>query len=325
MDRITAMKVFVEIVTHKSQSAAADRLDMSRPTVTRYLWGLEEWLGVRLMHRTTRRFALTPAGEACLAHCQAVLEQLEALKTDTSNDKTEPSGLLRITATTWLWQTHLRSALTAFMRRYPQVKFDLLLGEQRVNLIEERIDLAVRITNDLDPGLIAKKLGTCQTIICASPKYLESRGVPKKVLDLSSHNCFTHYFSAKTDWNFVSKRGEQSVRVSGSLRTNEASVLMDAALHGFGIAKLPQYLVAPHLKDGSLVQLLTDYKSNEMGIYGVYASRQYMSNALRTLLDFLANHFDSPSPLATTTSSSPRINGAKKNAALEVRCEAVTN
>ncbi|MDR9837801.1 LysR family transcriptional regulator [Herbaspirillum huttiense] len=292
MDRITAMKVFVEVVTHKSQSAAADRLDMSRSTVTRYLWGLETWLGARLMHRTTRRFALTPAGEACLQHCQTVLEQLSTLEADTNKDNKEPSGLLRITATTWLWQTHLRNALSVFMQRYPKVKLDLLLGEQRVNLVEERIDLAIRITGELDPGLITKKLGICETVICASRAYLEKHTTPRQVSDLANHNCFTHSFSAKSEWTFTQKSNTQRVHVGGTLRTNEALVLMDAALEGLGVAKLPFYLVEPHLREGRLVQLLQEYKPHEMGIYGIYTSRQFMSTALRTLLDFLASYFE---------------------------------
>ncbi|WP_320110001.1 LysR family transcriptional regulator [Pseudomonas sp. B21-056] len=290
------MKVFVAVVTHKSQTAAAERLDISRAMVTRYLAELETWLGARLMHRTTRRFGLTPVGEACLLQCQELLQRIEQLEVDSRRDETEPSGLIRITASTWLWQTHLSTALTAYMQRYPNVRIDLLLGEQRVNLVEERIDLAIRITSDLDPGLIAKKLADCQTVICVSPAYLERHGTPLQLVDLSSHNCLTHAFSAKNEWKFRHLQNIHSVLVSGNLSTNEAVVLMDASLKGLGIAKLPLYLVAQHLKNGTLVQLLPGYRAHEMGIYAIYTSRQFMSTALRTMLDFVSAHFEKQNP-----------------------------
>ena len=292
MDRITAMKVFVEVVTHKSQTAAADRLDMSRAMVTRYLAELETWLGARLMHRSTRRFSLTPAGEACLQHCQQVLQQVEELEADARKDETEPSGLVRITTAMSFGQKHLAAAVAAYLQRYPHVKIDLLLVDRRVNLVEERIDLAIRITNDLDPSLIARKLGVCESVICAAPAYLQQHGTPAQLEELSGHNCLTHSFVGKSEWRFLHQQDMRSVQVSGNLSANEAAVLMEAALQGLGIAMQPLYLVAPHLKNGTLVQLLPDYKPHEMGIYGVYTSRQFMPAAMRTLLDFLAAYFD---------------------------------
>ncbi|MFJ5401115.1 LysR family transcriptional regulator [Pectobacterium sp. 21LCBS03] len=294
MDRITAMKVFVTVVAHKSQTAAAERLDMSRAMVTRYLAELESWLGARLMHRTTRRFGLTPTGEACLLQCKEVLNRVELLEAESKVDETEPNGLLRITASSWLWQTHLSSALTAYMARYPAVKIDLILGEQRLNLVEDSIDLAIRITSDLEPGLIAKKFATCHTVICASAAYLTQNGTPEHPSDLTAHNCLTHVYSTKFEWQFRHQSELYSVPINGSLSTNEGNVLMDVALQGIGIAKLPLYLAAPHLENGSLIHLLPDYKSHEMGIYGVYTSRQFMSKALRALLDFLSAYFDMP-------------------------------
>ncbi len=292
MDRIIAMKVFVAVVTYKSQTAAAERLDMSRAMVTRYLADLENWLGARLMHRTTRRFGLTPAGEACLRHSKEVLSRIELLEAESKTDETEPSGLLRITASNWLWQTHLFTALTAYMQRYPSVKIDLILGEQRLNLVEESIDLAIRITSDLEPGLIAKKFAHCHTAICASNEYLRQHGIPLHPSELSAHNCLTHVNSTKFEWQFRNNFELFSVPVTGNFSTNEGAVLRDAALQGIGIAKLPLYLAAPHLENGSLIRLLPDYKPHEMGIYGVYTSRQFMSKALRTLLDFMSNYFD---------------------------------
>lgn len=292
MDRPTAMKVFVEVVGQKSQTAAADRLDMSRAMVTRYLSVLEDWLGARLMHRSTRRFSLTPAGEACLAQCQQVLEQIDSLEAETRKGQIEPNGLLRITATSWLWHTHLSEAILAYLERFPKVKVEVLLGDKRVNLVEDRIDLAIRITNDLDRTVIARKLTVCQTIICASPSYLKKHGTPLTLWDLADHNCLTHASAAKHEWPFVSDSETHKVEVNGNLCTNEAAVLLDGALSGVGIAKLPFFLVADHLNDGRLVHLLSHCKAHEMGIYGIYTSRRFVPPALRALLNFLILHFE---------------------------------
>ncbi|WP_211400545.1 LysR family transcriptional regulator [Agrobacterium tumefaciens] len=294
------MKVFVEVVAQKSQTAAAEHLNISRAMVTRYLSELEDWLGTRLMHRSTRRFGLTPAGEACLLQCQQVLEQIESLEADTRKGQTEPCGLLRIAATTWLWHTHLSEALTAYLTQFPNVKIELLLGDRRVNLVEDRIDLAIRITNDLDPTVIARKLTVCQTVISASPAYLQKNGTPLELADLAHHNCLTHISAAKSEWPFILDGEMYKVEVSGNLCTNEAAVLLGGALNGVGIAKLPLFLVEDYLNDGKLVQLLPRYKAHEMGIYGIYVSRRFISPALRTLLDFLILHFERRRPFGAT-------------------------
>jgi len=290
MDRITAMRVFVEVVEKGSLTAAADTLDLSRAVVTRHLAELEEWLGARLLHRTTRRLSLTDAGTASLAHCRRVLGEVDAMQIGLSERSSEPRGTVRV-ATTPSFGPYLAPAIAAYVRRYPAAHVDLLLHDRTVNLVEERVDLAIRISNDLDPSLVARRLSVCRSVICASPDYLARCGVPQTIDDLARHNCLTYAYFGKSEWRFLHEGREVAVPVAGNISANEVKVLAEAALAGAGIAMQPTYMVAPYLRSGALVPLLPGYRVPEKGIYGVYSSRQFLPPILRTLLDFLAERF----------------------------------
>jgi DNA-binding transcriptional LysR family regulator len=292
MDRLTAMQVFVTVVDSGSQSAAALQLDLSRPVISRYLAALEEWVGARLLHRTTRRLSLTPAGNEILARCRQMLDAADDLQGTVNQDQPQqaPKGLLRIT-TSNSFGPQLVYAVADYCQRYPGVAVDLVMLDRTVNLVEERIDLAIRLTTRLDPSLIARKLSVCRSTICASPAYLREHGTPKKVEDLALHNCLTHSYMGKSLWEFDHKGQHSSVAVSGNLSANDATVLLHAALAGAGIAHLPAYAAAPYVASGKLVALLPRHEPTVLGIYGVYASRKHISAALRTMLDFLAERF----------------------------------
>ncbi|WP_188379786.1 LysR family transcriptional regulator [Oxalicibacterium faecigallinarum] len=293
MDRLTAMQVFVSVVDEGSQIAAAERLSLSRPVVSRYLAELEEWMGARLMHRTTRRLSLTAAGEALLPHCRQVLEQINDMKAAISTADDQPRGLLRITVSTSFGQSHLAAAIAEYVRRYPAVQVDMLLVDHAVNLVEERIDLAVRISKELDPNLIARRLSVCRSVICAAPSYLKEKGIPQRPEQLSALNCLTHAHYGKSIWYLEDKKnGTTGVAVSGNISANDATSLLQAALAGSGIAQLPTFLAAPYLRAGTLQRVLPDYEPQQLTFYGVYVSRKHMPPTLRTMLDFLAEKFD---------------------------------
>lgn len=291
MDTLKAMEVFVAVVDCGSQSAAAEKLDLSRPVVSRYLAELEEWSGSRLLHRTTRRLGLTDAGSEMLPRCRHLLEVANDMRGASAMTENEPHGLLRITASSSFAQAQMAQAVTAYIKKYPKVGVELLLLDRTVNLVDERIDLAIRITNDLDDQLIARQLSVCRSVVCASPAYLREHGTPVHADELLLHQCLTHYYHGKNVWVFE-RNGEQvSYPVRSAIGANEVTVLMQAARAGAGIALLPTYLAAPYIRSGELVALLPDYKAVELGIYGVYASRKHMPAALRTMLDFLVEYF----------------------------------
>ena len=300
MDKLVAMQVFVAVVDGGSQSAAAQALDLSRPVVSRYLAELEAWAGARLMHRTTRRLSLTPAGEQTLPRCREMLAMAQDLRRTVTAPEGTPQGLLRITVSTSFAQAQLARLITAFVQRHPAVAVDL---------VDERIDLALRITNDLDPNLIARRLTVCRSAVCAAPAYLQRHGTPQQPEELGLHNCLTHSYFGKSLWHFERDGQPLSVAVAGNLSANEATTLLQAACAGAGVAMLPTYLAAPLLRAGTLVALLPTATPRNLSLYAVYSSRKHMTAALRSLLDFLAEQlgpepdWDQPAAAATAVAA----------------------
>ncbi|MDP9901864.1 LysR family transcriptional regulator [Variovorax ginsengisoli] len=295
MDRLTAADVFVRIAELGNMTAAAHALDMSRPMVTRYLAQMETWAGARLLHRTTRRLSLTAAGEQTLARCRRMLEVATEMTIPVGDGADMPRGLLRIACAQSLAQEVLSAAVTEFLRRHPQAAVDLHIDSRAVNLVEERIDLAIRITNDLDPNLIARRLGACDSVVCASPGYLARHGTPLSAEDLSVHNCLTYSYFGRSLWEFSDAAGARiSVPVGGNLSANESHVLLAAAVEGAGITMQPAYAAATLIDQGRLVALLPALAPLALGVHGVYASRRQMPTVLRAMLDFLAERFSNP-------------------------------
>jgi DNA-binding transcriptional LysR family regulator len=291
MDRMTAITVFVEVADRGSLTAAADALSLSRAMVSRYLAALEDWLGVRVLHRTTRRISLTPAGEAALARCRTLLELGEDLRAALASPDDAPHGRIRITCSTSFGLSHLARAVADYVARYPGTAVDMMLLDRAVNLVEERIDLAIRISSQLDPGLIARKLSVCRSVLCASPGYLARHGAPQRPEDLSAHNCLTHHYVGRHLWHLERDGHRTPVEVDGNLTANDAIALLQAVHADAGIAMLPTYLVAPLVRSGELSAVLPDYRLDVMGIYGVYGSRRQMPLIVRSFLDFLAARF----------------------------------
>ncbi len=285
------MRVFVSVVDLGSQSAAADHLDLSRPVVSRYLAELEDWVGARLMQRTTRRLSLTAAGQETLPRCRQMLELAGDLQAAVSAPDEAPRGELRISVSTSFGQAQLMDAMADYVKRYPGVKIDLQMLDRTVNLVDERIDLAIRTSNDLDPNLIARRLTVCRSVICASPAYLREHPTPLQVQDLARHNCLTHSYFGRSLWHFEVEGESVSVPVQGNISANEAMTLQRAALAGAGIAMLPTYQAAPALHSGELLRLLPQAKPRELNLNAVYTSRKHMPATLRSMLDFLAERF----------------------------------
>ena len=289
------MRVFVTVVDLGSQSAAADHLDLSRPVVSRYLAELEAWVGARLLHRTTRKLSLTAAGNETLPRCRQMLELSEDMQAAVGSAGDTPRGLLRISVSTSFGQSQLAAAVTDYVRLNPGVTIDLQMLDRTVNLVDERIDLAIRTSRELDPSLIARQLTVCRSVLCASPAYLREHPAPQQVDDLSQHNCLTHSYFGKSLWHFTCEGEELSVPVQGNISANEASTLLSATLSGAGVSLLPSYQAGVHVQRGDLVRLLPDAEPRVMNIYAVYASRKHMPAALRSMLDFLAQRF-TPEP-----------------------------
>ncbi len=296
MDRLTAMQVFAEVAQRGSFSAAAEQLDMSRAMVTRYVGELEQWLGARLLQRTTRSVTLTDAGENCLRRSQQMLALASSVEEETAAAQGGAlRGLLRITCSVSFTYAQLAAAVADFLQLHPQLRIDLNASESALNLVEARIDLAIRISAEPDPLLIGRVLAPCASVLVASPAYLAAHGVPKAPQDLAAHRCLSHANYGKSVWTLSRgqppRQQQAQVSVGSHLSANEATALLRAALAGAGVALQPTYLANPHLADGSLKRVLPQWQPPDMHIYALYPSRKHLSPAVRALLDFLAQRF----------------------------------
>ncbi|CCG86182.1 LysR family transcriptional regulator [Erwinia piriflorinigrans] len=291
MDRLTAANVFITIVQRGSLTAAAETLDMSRAMVTRYLTQMENWSGARLLHRSTRRLSLTPAGEHALARCQQMMTLAAEIEYSNQPEGEALSGLLRVSCSLSLGQSLIMAAIHTFQQRHPGVGIDLHISNQRINLVEERIDLALRITAQLEPNLIARPLNSCRSVICAAPQYLARAGKPQTPQQLTQYNCLTYSHFGKSLWHFTKGEEKEAVAVSGNLSANDSVMLLAATQAGSGISMQPIYSAAPLLANGQLIALLPEYQLEDLGIYAIYTSRQHQPARLRALVDFLASWF----------------------------------
>ena len=293
MDRLIASRVFVTIVERNSLTAAAEALSMSRGMVTRYLTQMEQWAGARLLHRTTRRLSLTDVGERTLLRCRALLELTEQIENDSLHHSGELTGLLRVSCSLSLAHSAMAAAVLAFQLQHPKVRIDMHISNQQVNLVEERIDLALRITNELLPGVIARPLGICDSVLCATPDYLAQYGQPQNPQALTEHNCLTYTWFGKSLWRFSRNDTLTEMAVSGNLSANDSFFLLAATQAGSGISMQPYYSIAGLLARGELQEVLPDYRLEPLHIYGVYSSRRQLHPALRALIDFLVQWFAS--------------------------------
>lgn len=288
MDRLTALHVFVTIAEQGSLSAAAERLDMSRAKVSRYLAELESWMDIRLLHRTTRSLSLTSIGEETLEIAQNLLAMTEDLEGIRNKNTPTLKGQLRITASYSLIDSFLMNVIHDFVSTWPGTSIDIMSTDESVNLIESRIDLAIRITNELAPNVVARKLGECRSVICASPAYLAKHGTPQDAQSLSQHNCLSFTYFGRSAWVFDGPNGPESVPITGNISANFSEVLLKATLLGNGISLQPLPSAQPLIDNKDLVQLLPEWKPKTLGVYAVYANRKQVTPLQRAFIDYLS-------------------------------------
>lgn len=290
MDRLLAAKVFVDVAYTRSFTNTAERLEMSRPMVTRYIEAMESWLQTRLLHRTTRKISLTTSGEVCLKHVETWLEQAEGLITLVKpND--ELSGSIRLATSMSFGFSQLVPAVHAFMQQHPKVSIDIDLNDSVADLISQRIDLAIRIASDPDQSLIGKPIAACESVLVASPAYLASKPAVRKPSDLQAHDCLGYKNFERHIWHLSKKDRFESVDIECRLTANEATALLHAAMSGAGISLQPTYLANKYIQAQELIAVLPDWKPNDMKVYVLYSSRKHLLPTVRALIDFLEEYF----------------------------------
>ena len=289
MDRLDAMKLFVRVAELGSFSAVAQQLGVARSVVTRQVAGLEAHLGVKLMARSTRRLSLTSAGTAYLEKCRVILNLVETAETDVAEERLTPRGNIRMSLPLSFGLKRLVPLLIDFSQRYPEVGLDMDYSDRRVKLIEEGMDLSIRITRRLDSGNVARKIGTGRMQVVASKSYLAQHGRPQHPAELIHHECLGYTSGGVAqNWEFKVDGQLQSIPVRSRINANNGDVLTEAAAQGLGITLQPDFIIEGFLADGRVEALLTDFPVAELGIYAMLPSNRHIPHRVRVLMDFLA-------------------------------------
>lgn len=289
MNRLDAMALFLRVAELGSFTAAATQLGVARSVVTRQIAALEEHLGVKLMVRSTRRLALTTAGSAYLDKCRVILDLVEEAEAGVMEERLTPSGRLRLSLPLSLGLHRLMPLLVEFSQTWPAIELLMDFSNRQQNLIEEGIDLAIRVTPQLDPGQIVRKLGSCRLLAVAAPHYLDSHGRPMHPRELSGHVCLG-YAPQGSDrpWSFQVDGELLAFHPTYRLQANNSDALVEATVQGLGISVQPDFVVTDHLAAGTLVTVLDEFVPPHLGIYAVLPSNRYLPHRVRVLIDFLA-------------------------------------
>lgn len=278
---------FVTVAEVNSFTQAAKKLSTSVAQISRRVSALEERLAVKLLNRTTRKVTLTEAGQLYFQHCRQLVEGLELAELAVTRMQSSPKGLLKITAPVTYGERHLAPLLNQFLEHYPQVDLELILTNQKLDLLEAGIDIAVRLGR-LEPStMIARRLANRQLYVCASRKYLDSFGEPHTLSELNHHQCLR---GSMEYWRFSEAGKERSIRVSGRIKCNSGFALRDAAKRGLGLVQLPDYYIEQDLKSAELIEVLTQYREQKEGVWALYPQNRNLSAKVRLLIDFLAEH-----------------------------------
>ncbi|HTT08761.1 MAG TPA: LysR family transcriptional regulator [Gammaproteobacteria bacterium] len=287
------MRVFAKVAQCRNFSRAAEELDLSRAMVSKHVNRIEDALGVRLIHRTTRQLSLTEAGQQYLARCQQILADVEEAEQVIVAGNYRPKGTLRVAAPPSFGMFHLTPAIAAYKSRYPEVDVVLLLHDRVPDLAEEELDLAIRLGELEDSTLIAHQLALVHTVVCGSPAYLRRHGRPAHPEELLRHNCLRlRYPPLKNDtWVFHGPRGKFEIPVRGTFESNIADALRVAAIEGIGLILQPAYMVVADVAAGRLETILEDYDSESVELHAVYLHRRHLSAKVRTFVEFLKDRF----------------------------------
>lgn len=298
MDQLAAMKAFRAVVEAGGFTAAAEAMDVSHTVVSRHVKQLEASLDVQLLNRTTRRFALTQAGQTYYEHCRQILDQVEAAALLVAQHQVEPTGLLRINAPMSFGLEELAQWLPGFLDAHARVKVDLVCNDRFVDLIEEGFDVGLRLAYSLsDSTLIVKRLASFEEWWVAAPAYLQRHGTPVVPADLAAHECLNYSLAGKAGQpSFTAEDGSvHTVDVGGRLQANSGIVLRAAALAGTGIAASPVFLVREHVARGELVRVLPDFRQQPLKLYALYPQNRHLSPKVRAFVDFAAARYLSSS------------------------------
>jgi DNA-binding transcriptional LysR family regulator len=287
------LSFFQEIVKQGSLSAAARELGVTPASVSKRLAKIEETLGVALVRRTTRRLSLTDEGEQLLASARRILTDLEEMEQQIAQNRLAPKGLLRVNAPLGFGRTYITPIISRFVRRYPEVEVQLQLTDHPLSLVDDTFEIGIRFGEIPDARLVARRIAPNRRLVCAAPSYLKAHGAPKAPHDLVHHNCIVlrQNETAYGLWRFSKGKQTETVKVRGTLSSNDGEVALNWVLAGHGLMLRAEWDIAKYVRTGRLVVLLEDYATEPADIFAVYSERQARSPRVRAFTDFLAASF----------------------------------
>ena len=291
MDKLTTMKAFLAVVQEGSFSKAADKLDISPQLVSKYISALEDNLHTRLLHRTTRKVSVTEAGNQYYQRCQQVVIDIEDMENSLNNLSENVSGVLSISAPMSFGVKHLAGLLVDFQNQHPNLKIDLRLTDQFVDIVEQGIDIALRIVTLKSSTLIAKKVAPIRLAIFASPAYLKQNGTPTTLEALQEHNYLRYAHAEPTKRLKGYDELKNELKLESNLVANNGDLLLNTAIAGGGITMQPTFIAGEALAQGKVVRSLKDYEPEPMGLYMVYANRQFLPRKVRAFVDFTSGYY----------------------------------
>ncbi len=290
------MKIFVRVAEAGSFAAVATQRGLARSVITRQVAALEARLGTKLIARSTRRLALTAAGAAYLEKCREILALVEEAEGDLSDARREIRGRLRLSVPLSLGVRHLMAMIVDFTTLHPRLSVELDFTDRHIDLIAEGMDLAVRVTAELDDTVVARRLGICRSVVVASPAYLGRHGWPRHPRELINHECFGYVPTLRSSWPFIINHKLTWVRTRGRIQANNGDALLDAAIHGLGITYQPTFIAAQAIAAGQVEAILTDYPPSEMSLFAIFPGGRYVPHPVRALVDFLAERIGDQPP-----------------------------
>jgi len=293
MDRLTSIDVFAKVVANRSFAGAARQANLSSTAVSRHVQGLEDWLGARLLNRSTRRLSLTESGEEFYARCTRILSEIDDARGAAGALQAGLRGRLRISAPGALAIQLVTPAIVEFMTTNPNVSVQLDLNDRHVDVLGEGYDLAIIVGDTPDSALTSRRLAAVRFVTCASPDYLQRKGIPRSPADLRNHDClqYSGFLWPQKEWRFTARNGDTIVVDISARFVSATAALLKAVLQGAGVLQCPSYAVADELKLGSLVPILTEYQVPELSVYALHAQGQQVSTKLRSFIDLLAARF----------------------------------
>lgn len=287
-ESFSAIPVFVAVVECGSFSSAAHQLGMTKSAVSKRVSVLEDSLGVRLFHRTTRKLTLTEAGERFSDYARSSFALAQDGFAELSKFQGKPKGTLKINAPMTFSRLHLVPYIKEFLERYPELNVILSMEDKVIDMTEGAFDVGIRIGELKDSSLIAKKLVNCNSVVCAAPEYIKQFGQPSSPEELANHNCIYYsLFQAGVEWTFFKQGRKIKVQPKGNFIVNNSDAIAEVLLQGLGICQMPTFIVSEHLASGSLVALLEEYRLPDHAIYAVYPERKHLPEKVRVLIAFL--------------------------------------